>query len=152
MKVSQLLVKDFVRITYTEEPDKTLNVNLPPWYDWNIISYPHIVFIKYSLIFCSRRSFKQSGKVMKNPNKWKFNYWKELKTLWQKEKLLIISNISFFHNVFKFFIGRGVRRRLYVVKGWWCRTFPSPLTVSKYVSNHSSFSHTQTLITDKMVT
>ena len=31
----------------------------------------------------------------------KCNYWIELKTLWQKEKLLVLSNFSFTHNVFK---------------------------------------------------
>ena len=35
------------------------------------------------------------------PYKWKFNYQKELKILWQKEKLLIMSNFFICHNLFK---------------------------------------------------
>ena len=36
----------------------------------------------------------------------KFNYWKKFKTLWQMEKLLIMSNFSFCYNVFK--SGKGL--------------------------------------------
>ena len=32
---------------------------------------------------------------------WTLYYWKKLKTLWQKEKLLILSNFFFCQNVFK---------------------------------------------------
>ena len=34
-------------------------------------------------------------------DKWGYNYLIESKTLWEKEKLLIMSNFSFSHNVFK---------------------------------------------------
>ena len=34
-------------------------------------------------------------------DKWVYNYLIELKTLWEKEKLLVTSNFSFTHNVFK---------------------------------------------------
>ena len=34
-------------------------------------------------------------------DKWEYSYLIELKTLWKLEKLLITSNFSFFHNVFK---------------------------------------------------
>ena len=32
---------------------------------------------------------------------WRYRYMIELKTLWKKEKLLVTSNFSFPHNVFK---------------------------------------------------
>ena len=34
-------------------------------------------------------------------DKWVYNFLIELKTLWEKEKLLVTSNFSFSHNVFK---------------------------------------------------
>ena len=34
-------------------------------------------------------------------DKWGYNYLIELKTSWEKEKLLVTSNFSFSHNVFK---------------------------------------------------
>ena len=34
-------------------------------------------------------------------NKWGYNFLIEWKTLWEKEKLLIMSNFSFSHNVLK---------------------------------------------------
>ena len=37
----------------------------------------------------------------KNMDKWGYSYLIEFKTLWEKEKLLITSNFSFSHNVFK---------------------------------------------------
>ena len=39
-------------------------------------------------------------KIWKNHYKWSFNSWLKLKTLWQQEKLLVLSNFSFPHNVF----------------------------------------------------
>ena len=44
---------------------------------------------------------KHLSKNMENLYKWKYNYWKMLKRLWQKEKLLVLSNCSFCHNFFK---------------------------------------------------
>ena len=38
---------------------------------------------------------------VENLNKWKNNYLLNLRMLWQKVKLLIMSNVSIFHNVFK---------------------------------------------------
>ena len=40
-------------------------------------------------------------KHVKNLYKWKHSYWIVLKTLLQKEEVVIISNISFCHDVFK---------------------------------------------------
>ena len=42
-----------------------------------------------------------SAKNIKYLHKWEFNNWIELKTLWLKGKLLIMSNFPFCHNVFK---------------------------------------------------
>ena len=36
-----------------------------------------------------------------NMDKWRYSNLIELKTLWEKEKLLVTSNFSFSHNVFK---------------------------------------------------
>ena len=51
------------------------------------------------------RIFPFNGKKIydvKNMDKWGNNYMiTELKTLWEKEKLLVTSNFSFPHNVFK---------------------------------------------------
>ena len=49
--------------------------------------------------FCSRRPWKQLGKNRKKLYKCRYNYWKELKTLRQKKKLLVLSNFYFCHNV-----------------------------------------------------
>ena len=38
---------------------------------------------------------------MENIYKWNQKYWKELKTFWQNDKLLILSNFPFSHNVIK---------------------------------------------------
>ena len=50
---------------------------------------------------CSRRLWKYLGKHTEKLYKCRHNYWKELKTLWQKEKLLVLINFSFRRNVFK---------------------------------------------------
>ena len=52
-------------------------------------------------LICCRRLSKQKGKNTENLSKWNYNDWKKLKTKWQKEKLLVLSNFSFCHNVFK---------------------------------------------------
>ena len=49
----------------------------------------------------SSQLWKPLGKTMENIYKGKFKYEKELKTSWQNEKLLIMSNFSLPHNVFK---------------------------------------------------
>ena len=49
----------------------------------------------------SRQLWKHLGQNMGNLNKWKYYYWIDLKTLWQKQKLIIMSNyFSILHNVF----------------------------------------------------
>ena len=64
------------------------------WFQvWTVRTLSHIQQI------CSRR--RHLHNYMENLYKWKFDYWIKLKTLWQKEKLLIMSNFSFCHNVFK---------------------------------------------------
>ena len=50
---------------------------------------------------CSRRLWKQTQKDLEIPFKWKYNNWIELKTSWQKEKLLVLSNFFFCRQVFK---------------------------------------------------
>ena len=51
------------------------------------------------------------GKDMKNLHK------KGLKTLWLKEKLLVLSNFYFCHNVFKIVCSTGVIKHIFVGKG-----------------------------------
>ena len=52
--------------------------------------------------------------IFKTKSLWMNYFYKtDLKTLWQKEKLLIMSNLSFFHNVFK----SRLRQKEYVGKG-----------------------------------
>ena len=63
------------------------------WDMWITISHiPHI---------CSRRLLKHLDKNLKNLYRWRLDFWKELKTLWQKEKLFVLSNFTFCHYVFK---------------------------------------------------
>ena len=47
-----------------------------------------------------RQLWKYLCKNMKNIHKWKYIYWIELKTLWEKEKLFVLSIFSFCHKVF----------------------------------------------------
>ena len=42
----------------------------------------------------SIRLWLHVGKNMENLSKYKYNHWGELKTLWQKEKLIIVINVS----------------------------------------------------------
>ena len=51
--------------------------------------------------FCSRRLLKCIGKSTENPFIWKNNNWIEMKTWWQKEKLLVLNNFFFCCHVFK---------------------------------------------------
>ena len=39
--------------------------------------------------------------MYKNMDKWGYNYLIKKKTLWEEEKLLVMSNFSFSHNVFQ---------------------------------------------------
>ena len=47
------------------------------------------------------RLWKCLLKSMKSLYNCRYNYWKKLKTLLQKEKLLVLSNLTFCHDVFK---------------------------------------------------
>ena len=50
---------------------------------------------------------------------YKSNFLVELKTFWQKDKLLVLSNFSFCNNVFKSCL-LDVRKLMYVGKGYVC--------------------------------
>ena len=52
---------------------------------------------------CSRRLCKHLDSNKVNLSKWThtLTYWIDLETLWQKEKLLVLSNFFFCHKVFK---------------------------------------------------
>ena len=50
---------------------------------------------------CSRQLWKHTRKKLETPCNSKYNNWSELKTCWQKEKLLDLSNFFFFRHVFK---------------------------------------------------
>ena len=50
---------------------------------------------------CSRRLWNRLVKSIKYPQTQEYNYLRELKTLWQKEKLLVLRNFCLCHNVFK---------------------------------------------------
>ena len=50
---------------------------------------------------CSKRLWKHLGNHTEKPYKCWYSYWKELKTLWQKKKLLILNNFFLCPSVFK---------------------------------------------------
>ena len=58
----------------------------------------HLTFSHIQKI-CNRQTLKTL--TQKYLYKWKFNYWIKLQILLQKKKLLIMSNFTFCHNVFK---------------------------------------------------
>ena len=68
---------------------------------WDLHSALNLCHIQ---LICSRRLLKHLGKIMENLRKWKFIYWIHLKTLWLKEKLLMMSNFSFCNIVFKSYL------------------------------------------------
>ena len=84
-----------------------------------LFTLPHIQGI------CRRRLWKDLRKNPDNIYKWRHNHWTKLKTLRQKEKLLVLSNFSFCRNVFKncllqrsqkaFICGIGLR----TIKQWF---------------------------------
>ena len=47
----------------------------------------------------SSNSMAKKRRDVKNMDKWGYSYLIELKTLWEKEKLLVMSNFSFSQNV-----------------------------------------------------
>ena len=53
------------------------------------------------LILGASSSMANKDMISKNMNKWGYSYLIELKTLWEKEKLLVTSNFPFSHYVFK---------------------------------------------------
>ena len=53
---------------------------------------------------CSRLLWKNLGKNIENLYKSRYTYWIELKTLCQKEILLVLSNFFFCHKVFKSYL------------------------------------------------
>ena len=68
-----------------------------PWFDpQSVHTKDFKLFLTLSHIRCipSRRLWKHLEFILKNV-KWRYNYLKEFKTLWQKEKLLFLSNFSF---------------------------------------------------------
>ena len=60
----------------------------------NMLTLSHIQQI------CSRQLWKHLLKNMENLYNCRYYYWKNMKTLWQIEKLLILNNVSFCHDVF----------------------------------------------------
>ena len=48
---------------------------------------------------------------------WGYTYLVDLKTLWEKEKLLLTSNFSFSHDVFNAVCCRCVKMSIYGLKG-----------------------------------
>ena len=52
-------------------------------------------------VCCSRQLWKRTRNCLETPFTWKYNNCTELKTWWQKEKLLILSNFFFCCHVFK---------------------------------------------------
>ena len=65
------------------------NVILPQ--SMQILTITHIL-LQYT---CSKGHWKHIGKIIKQFFKWKHYYWTEIKTFWQKEKLLNMSNFNF---------------------------------------------------------
>ena len=77
--------------------------------------------------------FKYKGKTLKiSINE---NYWKESTTIWQKRKLLTVSNFSFCHDLFKL---SPLRMSLHVWKGKICSQYYNKTASEqrvKYVAN-----------------
>ena len=72
-----------------------------------------------------------------------------LKTLWEKEKLLVTSNLSFSHSVFKRLVsqgrqkvslcGNGLRRHFYLFSRTWRYLFNTLLVQLNSISNDQIF-------------
>ena len=83
----------------------------------NASAYEKRLSLSHIQQICSRRFWKHLDKTMEILWKWKYNYWKELKTLWQKNKILVLINFSFCHTIFsKVVCCRRVRKRLHMIK------------------------------------
>ena len=80
--------------------DWLLELNMLKWPESLCLSSNFNTFFQIQQIN-SRQLWKHLVKNMKNLYKWKFNHWKELKTLRQKVKLLIMSNFTFCQKSFK---------------------------------------------------
>ena len=58
-------------------------------------------YMQNKIAACSTRLWKHIGSPIEYHFLWRYNLFIELKTLWQKEKLLIMINFSFCHDGFK---------------------------------------------------
>ena len=73
----------------------------------HLISYSNRIYFSICITLshiqqiCSRQLWKHTRKKLKTLFKWKYNNWIELKTWWQKEKLLVLSNFFFCQHDFK---------------------------------------------------
>ena len=65
----------------------------------------------------SRRLWKHLGKNMETLNKWRYNYWKMLKIVWQMRNCSIRAISPFVILFWKVIYCRGVRKHLQVGKG-----------------------------------
>ena len=71
---------------------------------WNEIPRLRIITLSFHLShiqrICSRRLWKHTRNKLETHLKWKYNNWIKFQTWWQKEKLLVLSNIFFCRHVF----------------------------------------------------
>ena len=70
--------------------------------------------LSYIQQFCSRQLWKHTRIFLETPLQWKYNHWIELKTWWQKEKLLVLSNFFFCLHVFKKLSAAEVSQSVYI--------------------------------------
>ena len=73
----------------------------PPTRMVSLFSHSHVLTFSYIQQICSRRLWKHLRKNLEKLHKGKYNNQIKLKPLWQKVKLLIMSNFTFCRNVFK---------------------------------------------------
>ena len=94
-EVSPILQKYFEKITHAilSSDSEMMKVGLLCFFLFYNLS--HIQQI------CSRQLWKCHLKIMENLSNCSYNYRKKLITMWQKEILIILSNFSFCHDVFK---------------------------------------------------
>ena len=68
------------------------------------LSYP---ITRRQILDSSKLKEFADGNFKSDENGRKLSKWVLLKTLWEKEKLLVMSNFSFFHSVFKRLVSQG---------------------------------------------
>ena len=100
--------------------------------------------------------FKNLLANVKHIHHLEFNYQNELNTLWQKEKLLALSNFSFWNNVFKIRLlwslqkasicGNGLKGTSLSERTYFGMKFIHPLA-DKMPLNHYNFSHDPSTLT-----